>query len=401
MTCPHCALQLGRTERTGGVCAHCKRAFALDPRTDGRGMHDLRIRRCVERASDDGRLKVTLTQLWYASRTANDVWGATERRGVPAWIRWLAALPVAAVLVVCAVLADGVLAFVVGAAAPAVLVVAASLRYRPARPAGSLVEPPEYRFRGLMKGSWTRVYGGLPDGVVDDEPPTSRSNPSSTSSTSGESRRTGKPSMPTASKPAPRPRAVIVCTDHAVAVFLAANDIPARLEAVLVEADGLGADFVVQEALAELAGLRGDLPVVVLHSATAQGVLVAPLLRAAHPGRVVVDAGLPVAAVKDRRHAVRLVEDWPPDEIDQLRTVAGLSEAEAAWLAQGFWSPLAAVPPPLLEAVVVRAVERARTAPPPGPGAAQSQGFLTWPQEPGDTGGQGERTSRREGTRPL
>ncbi|MFE4330822.1 hypothetical protein ACFRQM_15685 [Streptomyces sp. NPDC056831] len=34
-------------------------------------MHDIRIRGIAGRATDHGRLKITLTQLWYLSRTRN------------------------------------------------------------------------------------------------------------------------------------------------------------------------------------------------------------------------------------------------------------------------------------------------------------------------------------------
>ncbi|WP_199831321.1 hypothetical protein, partial [Streptomyces noursei] len=64
-----------------------------------------------------------------------------------------------------------------------------------------------------------------------------------------------------------------------------------------------------------------------------------------------------------------------------------------------FWSPLAAVPPRLLETVAVRALEHALTAPDPAAthrsGDARNQGFLTWP---GQAPAPGPDTSRTEGT---
>ncbi|MFD4945839.1 hypothetical protein ACFVYE_15790 [Streptomyces sp. NPDC058239] len=392
MICPGCAASLTGKERTGRVCAHCGKRFALDPAVHGMGMHDIRIRGIAERATDHGRLKITLTQLWYLSRTRNYAWAEQEPQGVPTGIRWLVALPVAVVLLLCAVLTDGVLALVAGAAGCVVLVVASAMRHRPGQPPRSQIIPSEEIFRQLMTGAWSTAYGRLPKGVVDDARPAPR--PRSVSRSR-------------ASAPASRPTAVILCTDRAAALFLTANDIPGRLGAVLLEAAGTegtaGRSDVVAGALKELAEYRSTLPVVVLHDADPLGVLLAPLIRAAQPDRVVVDAGLPVSAARGKQGVVRLARHSRFADAEQLRTVAGLPEADAEWLADGFWSPIAAVPPRLLESIVVRAVERALAVPPPGPGHSHTNGFLTWPQTPQtprarDTGRPGAGTSEQEGT---
>ena len=167
---------------------------------------------------------------------------------------------------------------------------------------------------------------------------------------------------------------------------LRVNALPGRLKARLVEAEPAAA----HEALA---GVPAGLPVVVLHDASALGALLAPLLRLAHPGRVVVDAGLPVSAVRTRRGAVHRVSTTSTVDAADLRSVAGLPEEDAAWLAGGRWSPLAAVPPRLLESVVTAAVEQALSARPAEPRSAD--GFLTWPAEaPARAGG----PSRTKGT---
>ncbi|MCX5609998.1 MULTISPECIES: hypothetical protein [unclassified Streptomyces] len=372
MICPNCSTELKRTERTGQVCSHCHRRFALDPKVHGRGMHDLRIRRCAESLTDGGRLKVTVTQLWYRSRSYSIAWRAREARGIRPGIRWSVALTVCAGLLVYAVLGSGAPAVWARTAAVFVLVVPGLFRYERARPAGSSLSPTEEGFRQLMTGDWRRAYGGLPPGVVNDA-----------------ARIPGY----AASRP-PRPRAVILCTDHAVAVFLEANDLPVRLRAVLVEADPGSA----HEALVDLPGL---LPVVVLHDASALGALLAPLLRMAHPDRAVVDAGLPVAAVRGRLGAIHRVSPVTAGshvlavDAGELRAVAGLSEQEATWLAEGFWSPIAAVPPPLLATVVEEAVERAVAMAAARPGSAPAYGFLTWP----DTDGAADAdTSGKKGT---
>ncbi|MFH9725302.1 hypothetical protein ACH4M4_20385 [Streptomyces sp. NPDC017254] len=361
MICPHCAAQLAVKERTGQICSRCDRRFALDPKVHGHGMHDLRIRRVVAQATDDGRLKVTVTQLWYLARTSSGAWGPRPAHGIRPAVRWLVALPVAALLILCVGLLEGVPATLSGVAAVAVLGAATFMRRTPAQRGGSRITPDEDHFRGLVRGRWPTVYQHLPTGVVDDDPHARAPRESTVG----------------------RPEAVVLCTDHAVAVFLRANDIPARLKALLVEAEPATA----HDALVDV---PGRLPVVVLHDASALGALLAPLLRLTHPGRVVVDGGLPVAAVRLRDGAVRRVSPVPTVDAGKLRSVAGLSEQDAAWLAQGFWSPLAAVPPRRLESVVTAAVERARAARPFDPRAID--GFLTWPAEAPKTVGDASRT---------
>ncbi|MFJ2055956.1 hypothetical protein ACIOMM_08440 [Streptomyces sp. NPDC087908] len=347
MICPHCAEQLTARQRTGQQCALCRHRFALEPRVHGRGMHDLRIRRIAERATDGGRLKVTVTQLWYLCRTSSYVWDAQPARGIRAGVRWAVALGLALPALAVGLRVQGWAAALGVTVTVIAVVVASSLRHRPASAARWSVSPTESVFRQLMTGPWQRTYGELPPGVVDDGP---------------------RATEPRASA-IERPRAVLLCTDHAVAVFLRANDVPKRLRVRLVESP---------PQIAHLADVPAGLPVVVLHDASALGALLAPLLRLARPGTVVVDAGLPVTAVRTRRGAVHRVSDTSVDAAD-LRSVAGLSEADAVWLAGGRWSPLAAVPPRRLEWAVTAAVARALAARPAE--LRSTDGFLTWPAE--------------------
>ncbi|MFE6974219.1 hypothetical protein [Streptomyces sp. NPDC057682] len=372
MICPHCAASLTRRERTGNVCEHCRRRFALDPAVHGPGMTDVRVRAVVERATDRGRLTVTLGQLWYLARTQNHAWAGREASGVPGWVRALVALPVAGALFVCTAPADGPLAVAAAVAGCAVLVAAVALRHRPARPDVSRVVPSEDAFRALMKGAWTTTYGRLPKGVVDDALPDRK-----------RSRTGGTGSVP---------RAVILCTDRVVARFLAVNRIPDRLNALLVEPGGRtrraaspfpeSAGILLKDALDALAPYSGGLPVVVLHDADPAGVLLAPMLRAAAPERVVVDAGLPVPDARTAPGAVRLFRRDDTVDPAVLSGLGGLAERDAAWLAEGFRSPVAAVPPRVLESVVTRAVEHAATAAVPATGAGRENGFLSWPEGP-------------------
>ncbi|MGP3690105.1 hypothetical protein ACTVZO_36325 [Streptomyces sp. IBSNAI002] len=364
MICPNCSTSLRARERRGQVCSRCHRRFALDPKVHGRGMHDVRIRRRAAALTHDGRLTVTVTQLWYRCRTYSRAWPAREAHGTRPWVRRLVSFPICAGFLVCWALTSGFLALLAAAAAVGVLIAAHNfLEFFSGGPAGSYIRPDEEEFRKLMSGEWTTVYGELPPGVVDDGP------------------RTAGHSVP---QPHP-PRAVILCTDHAVAVFLEANGLPARLRAVLVEADPGSA----HDALVDV---PGRLPVVVLHDASALGALLAPLLRVAHPDRAVVDAGLPVAAVRSRGGAVHRVtrvpsgSQAPAVDAGGLRDVAGLSEEDAVWLAEGFWSPIAAVPPALLAGVVEEAVERAVAGAAGAREPDPAYGFLTWPDAPATKG---------------
>ncbi|WP_327179788.1 hypothetical protein OG599_33850 [Streptomyces sp. NBC_01335] len=374
MICPGCEARINRKERVGGRCVRCGRRYALDPWSDGAGMHDVRIRRRVERATGNGRLRITLTQLWYASRSSNPFSEASRPRGVRAWVRWAVALPLSAALVTGAVVAHGGLRTAAGWLVPVVLVLAAALRHRPERGAFALVQPPENTFRALMHGAWTTTYGGLPRGVVDER----RAAGAAAARRAAEAR----------SGP---PHVVLLCTEPVVARFLGENGLPNRPHVLLVTkaadrvggTDGPGR---VREALELLAGHPAGLPVVVVHDADAEGALLAPALRAAHPGRTVVDAGLRPGAVARNPRAVRRFSGGSGCDAELLRTVAGLPGHEADRLAEGWWWPIAAVPPPVLAEAVTRAVEHAVTAPAPRPdlpGSPFSQGFLTWPDPTG------------------
>lgn len=382
MICPGCEERITRRERVGGRCVRCGRRYALDPWSDGAGMHDVRIRRCVERATGNGRLRITLTQLWYASRSSNPFSEASRPRGVRAWLRWAVALPLSAALVAVAVVAHGGLRTAAGWLVPVVLVLAAALRHRPGRQAFALVQPPENAFRALMHGAWTTTYGGLPGGVVDER---------RAAGTSAARRAAKARSGP--------PEVLVLCTEPVVARFLRENGLPDRPHTLLVTkaAGRAGGPGRVREALELLAGQRAGLPVVVLHDADASGALLVPALRAAHPGRTVVDAGLRPGTAARSPRAVRRFSEGSGYDAELLRTVAGLPEHEAARLAEGWWWPVAAVPPPVLAEAVARAVTHAVTVPAPRPdlpGSPSSEGFLTWP---GPTGQPQPRGASRTG----
>ncbi|WP_416967940.1 hypothetical protein [Streptomyces sp. 4F14] len=371
MICPNCRESLRRTERAGSICVKCTRPFALDPKVHGPGMHDLRIRRIAERATDSGRRKVTLTQLGYLARTAHRTWPGAPERGRKRWIGCSTGLLLAAGLVPLAVavrdLPAGGLVWVVGL----VLVVvgyriARGQPYQPAQSAGAGITPTTAAFGPMMRYRWIQAYGALPAGIVDEERYAAR-------------RKAG-------------PGAVqLLCTDLAVRVFLAANGVPGRWGFTLV---------------ADLDQVSGRVPVVVLHDAGARGLRLVAEVRERWPGQVVVDAGMPVRAVRGNRRAVVLheaVDEWfshlaterlghsstaVADRLSHSATREGerpshsatspptpdwlshLTTEEVQWLSQGWYSPLAAAPPALLESAVVRAVRQAGLSP---------LGFMSWP----------------------
>ncbi|MBB5939725.1 hypothetical protein [Streptomyces zagrosensis] len=351
MTCPHCQAQLLRKERTGSVCSRCRKRFALDPREHGRGMHDLRIRRRVQQVTQDGRVRVTLGQLWYLTLTDSLYWGPSDAKGTPPRTRWLITGSLAAALTVAAVVAavstpvsGKPVAYATGVACLLLLGWAAGGKYRPASRGKVSLSSSYVRFRELMCGPWKQVYGELPTGIVDER------------------------AFTDSALPVAKPNAALLCPDQAVRVFLAANGLPQRLRLAVVE--GLGE-------------LPRKVPVVVLHDASAEGALLASDIREALPGRVIVDAGFSVG-VAHATHTVRLLNLPSRISSERLRTAAGLPAALADWLADGWWSPLAAVPPARLESVVIRAVEQAvergRIAADPQHRRAAAIGFLTWPQ---------------------
>lgn len=354
MTCPHCQANLLRKERTNSVCAHCRKPFALDPRVHGLGMNDLRIRRRAQQVTQEGRLRVTLAQFWYLARSANPEWKGIPPRRTPLLSGWLAAGTVSVALIVAtaALPADQDAKWLATVLLCLFLCTWAARRRQhdhSGYPPGARVDPSYTRFRQLIAVRWVQVYGALPPGIVDEE-------------------EFAAPVHPVA-----RPEAALLCPDRAVTVFLAANDIPQRLNLVVV---------------ATAAQLPAKVPVVVLHDASARGALLASQTRAALPGRVVIDAGLSPHTARTRK-IVRLLDSSTEVSSELLRTSAGLPAALADWLAQGWWCPLAAVPPARLEAVVVRAVRRAveqgRIAADPQHRRVATAGFMTWPASAGGT----------------
>ncbi|MFE0631748.1 hypothetical protein ACFW3D_32945 [Streptomyces sp. NPDC058864] len=359
MICPNCRASLLRKERSDSVCGKCGRPFALDPKVHGRGMHDTRIRRVVEKATDGGRRNVTVTQLWYLARTANP----RRAAGPDNSISPRTAHSIGAVLLLGLVLLGFIvhgqsfatILLCVGTAVSALVYGAAlNARNQSGAPAHASVVPTQASFRLMICNRWAQVYGSLPPGIVDD--------------------RRGREAPAYGHRPG---TVELLCPDPAVRVFLAANDLPARLDLALAADVG------------ELSGTgtgTGTRPVLVLHDAGLRGLQLVADARARLPRRVVVDAGLPLRVVVSNGKAVVLHEDPPASVLEErpewLRRLAQEAPDDAEWLLQGWFSPLAAVPPAVLESAVVRAVREARDAADREQREAEAAGFLNWPRSP-------------------
>ncbi|MER0241675.1 hypothetical protein AAHZ94_06485 [Streptomyces sp. HSW2009] len=337
MICPRCETSLLRKERPHNTCSTCHQRYALDPKTNLLRLHDLRIRRVLGKLTDEGRLPCAPGQLWYAlsRRSLRDQgieWGCF---GVPLF---------AGIVVICIGLAAATFMLVLGSVLLAVAVsylVAAALGFGRGKP-----DMPRADFWKMVLDPWRDVYGELPRGVVDD-----RSHPTPGPFPAGE------------------PRTTLLCSDPSIAAFLGAADLRLRYGVHLAR---------------EVGDVLPSGPVIVLHDASAHGLVAPPRTRAALPGRHVIDAGLPLRTVRALPNAVPLRESKPDRAtMDELTASGQYTPDELKWLRKGWTFPLVAVPPARLLSVVERIAEQAgRPAAPPRQQAA-TIGFLTWPTAAG------------------
>ncbi|MET9879517.1 hypothetical protein ABZZ36_33555 [Actinacidiphila glaucinigra] len=333
MICPHCEKSLLRKERPGNVCGKCGRRYALDPKTNAMGLNDLRVRRIVLRLTQDGQVPCTSGQLWYAL-------SRTSLRNTRVEMGCAVVLAIAGVVAGLVGLGQGSVAF--GAVGGVALLAAGCFVVAKVKGVGR-GRPRLTRdaFRTGPLEEWKKVYGTLPAGVVDDS-------------------RYPRP-------PTPADGVVLVCPDRSVAVFLDAAGLTARHGVTLT---------------AVPAAPPGRGPVLVLHDADADGLLLPHRVRTALPGRRVVDIGLPLGAVHGRDRAVPVRGDRPgADVMKALETTGEFSGEQLTWLARGWGFPLVGIPPARLLAAVSRAVEGAGTQAAPQRRRAAALGFMTWPEE--------------------
>ncbi|MEE1927171.1 hypothetical protein V1J52_03065 [Streptomyces sp. TRM 70351] len=374
MICPHCDTSLLHRERTNRRCGRCARRFALEPKENGLRLHDNRAHRLVERLGDGGRVRYTPAQFWYAA----------GRGRLPAPGEGFVGCAVVLVVVLCGAVAGARAVFdlhgtriapVIGSAL-ALFLLLLLLRWRSSRRASRLAAirmPMELTaLETELAEHWVAAYGAPPPGMVTGELP------------AGAWRGAGPPV------------AAVLCPDPSVLTCLAANGLPQRLAVRLHTAPEQIPD---------------GLPTVVLHDASPSGVLFAAEARRVLGPRAVV-AGLaprtvlPAPGPPDQAggpaawrgpapeedtgpgRGLRLREAPPAaEEIARLREAERrLTEAEVAWLAAGWWFPLAAVRPAVLLEVVEAGVRRARERVDPDRHAARAVGFLTRPAGGGAAG---------------
>lgn len=327
MICPHCSRDLLRRQRTGSRCTYCGKKFVFDPKTNRLKLHDMRVRKLAGKLSDDGRLRFTVTQLWYAA-------GRKSLTGDSSG--WGCLLSVAAVftLIVAAATGQGGLVCFAGPGLiiGVVLMVAASRRHL------RRVPMPLAGFRRSILTEWVQTYGSGVPGLVDE----------------------ARVAVPTPSNP----RLGLVCPDPVAVACLAVNGILAQ-EAIV--------------AVPVANALPPGLPAVILHDASPAGLSFAAQATAMLSGRRVVAAGLRPRTVLKAKAAVVLRERKPTaSEVAGLRA-SGLEQAEIEWLANGFWSPLAASSPARIIGMVHRAAVRVTGPSQVERRRAKRVGFLSWP----------------------
>ncbi|MFF4764018.1 hypothetical protein [Streptomyces sp. NPDC001292] len=348
MICPHCEKSLLRKERPGNACGKCGRGYALDPKTNPLQLNDLRVRRTALGLTQDGQLRCTPGQLWYAL-------SRKSLRETQVETGCAIALTIAGVVVGLVGLGSkGVVVATLGG-----LLLLAAVGFVVAEVMGVGRGRPRLDREAFLTGplkAWKSVYGSLPPGVIDDSRyPTPGPHPGN----GGADEESASPDG-----------LALVCPDRSIAVFLDAAGLTARYGVTLV-ADP-----------AALPATPGRGPVLVLHDADAHGLLLAHRVRTAQRARPVVDIGLPLGAVHGLPRAVPVRGEQPGASVMELLAQSReFSPRQLKWLGKGWGFPLVGVPPAKLLAVVSRAVERVGTEADPQRRRAASVGFLTWPEE--------------------
>ncbi|MGW6727153.1 hypothetical protein ACWF9G_14740 [Nocardia sp. NPDC055029] len=340
MICPHCSKEVLRRERGNRTCAKCRRVFALEPKESPFRLHDIRMRKLIDRLGDGRNLRYTLPQLWYAAARGRVPDPRETFFGLRMAVSML--IVIATIIGTVVVAVSGLVFWAVGIGAGVIVLVAANLVLNAVRPrylATTSVRMPAGfdRFQQEVIARWTQVYGAPPPGSIDG--------------------RTPLPPLPA------RPRFAVLCPESSVLTCLSANNVA-----------GLWG----MAPVGRIEQLPPGVPVLVLHDASVRGITFVADARAALGARV-VPVGLAPRAVLGKEKAVRLREGRPT--ADELARISGerLTAEERAWLADGWQTPLASVPPAKLLAALGSAVERVERALDPDRQRAEAVGFLTWP----------------------
>jgi hypothetical protein len=334
--CPHCNQNVLRKERTGRRCSKCRKAFALEPKESPFGMHDARMHKLAEQLADGRGLAYTSTQLWYAAGRKK----LPDPRSRVTGIRWGLSVPI--VIIFFFTMVSGALPPLVGVLLAVVSVVAVQILVSALRK--SIMDsvqiriPVDYKtFQREVPQRWVSVYGFPPPGSVDESlalPP-----------------------------PVPQPRFVVLCPERSVLTCLAANDATRRHDLLLVQ---------------RIDQVPPQIPVILLHDASLPALYFAEQVRTRLAPRPVLNQMMPRTVLgKGALLRLRAAPPTPEELAAAPRNV--LSQEEFDWLAEGRWSPIAALPPARLLAMVDKAVDRIEQATDPDRRRARAVGFLTWP----------------------
>ncbi|WP_153343568.1 hypothetical protein [Nocardia aurantia] len=325
-----------RKERSGRRCSKCRREFALEPKESPFGLHDLRMRQLAEKLGDGRGLRYTTTQLWYAAGRKKLPDPQKRYNGVRVFVT------IAVVLFCFFAMVGRALPVPVGLCVALVAVAAANLllrRYRTRIMDSVRIRiPVDFKvFQHSVLQRWATVYRFPPLGSVDESealPP-----------------------------PVPQPRFAVLCPERSVLTCLAANDVTRRHDLALAQ---------------RIDQLPPAIPVILLHDASLPALRFAEQTRAQLAPRPVLNQLTP-RTVLAKGALLRLRTQPPtPEELAAApRNV--LSQEEFDWLAAGCWSPIAALPPARLLAMMDKAVDRIEQATDPDRHRARMVGFLSWP----------------------
>jgi hypothetical protein len=331
MICPHCHKTVKRKERTNLQCAFCKKRFALEPKDNALNLHDVRLMRLAGQLSGNGSVRYTTHQIYYAAARKSLRPNRTRFAG-----RILLSI-LAVVMLTGLGINNGSPVLFIGTAAIVIgwtLYVVHRVSTRRTRKIVPSMTHAQF-VNALDK--WRERYGSDLAGVVRED----------------RARLPGNP---------PQPGLVVLCPDPPTLAGLAANHVPARHNVALAQ---------------RISEVPAGVPVVLLHDVGVDGFTFAAKARAELGDRVVADLSPRPATVRAAKAAVRLRQPAPPPEVvGWLQATGWVTTDEAAWLAKGWWSPVAALRP---STVIGRVTAAANRTADPDRRAAAAVGFLTWP----------------------
>ncbi|RRR74853.1 MAG: hypothetical protein EI684_06080 [Candidatus Viridilinea halotolerans] len=372
MKCPHCATELRYRDRSGKRCNSCQHRFALEPRTNRLKLHDLRLRDLAQKLSSGGQYYYSVDQLRYAAgRKLLQPASALAKAGgcvfqffVFGFILTIGSFVFGdllfATLWANALLLLPLLMLFLGAIMIVWVLTADRRRYPP------FPITAEQFSREVLK-PYHETYDEPLPGFL-----------------GGQKRPQLRPDLPAPSDL----RGALVCPDAAIRACLLANDLPGRFGLALLPAAG-PFDVAAQTHLEALRQHPQQLPLLLLHDASPAGCLLAThvvnhLGLGAAGERRVIDLGLrPRTVIKHKLMTLKAKPD--ATLLQQLQQAGKLAPEELAWLAAGNYTPIAALAPARLMAIIERVRLRPLAAPEPEPEPEPEQlaraiGFMSWPQ---------------------